>query len=165
MSKTISLVQRVRIASPCTADWDQMAGNEQVRFCSQCQLNVYNLSEMSQDEGERLILEKEGKLCARIYRRHDGTVITRDCPRGLTAIRRRVMGIGARVAAAILLVFATTVLAAFGSRSRDSRDQFTRTVHMIELWLNSYAPPQALGGVVMIQPPGTAYICEDDAQD
>lgn len=163
---TISLVQRVRIASPCTANWDQMAGNEQVRFCSQCQLNVYNLSEMSQDEGERLILEKEGKLCARIYRRHDGTVITRDCPRGLAAIRRRLFGVGAKVAAAIFIVFATTALAALGSRSRDTRDQYTRTVEMLELWLNSYPPPQQiLAGAMMVQPPGSAHICDDVAKD
>src|SRR5205814_4285456 len=84
-----SLVQQVQIASPCTASWDGMTGDDRSRFCGQCKLNVYNLSAMTEAEGEALIIEKEGKLCARIYRRYDGTVLTKDCPVGLRAVRRR----------------------------------------------------------------------------
>jgi hypothetical protein len=42
-------------------------------------LNVYNLSEMSQESAEALIAETEGRLCVRFYQRADGTVLTRDC--------------------------------------------------------------------------------------
>jgi hypothetical protein len=34
-------------------------------------------------EAERLVVEKEGRLCVRFHRRADGTVLTRDCPVGL----------------------------------------------------------------------------------
>src|SRR6185295_347092 len=104
MSNTISLVQRVQIASPCTAAWDEMVGDDKSRFCSHCKLNVYNLSAMTQEEGEQLIIEKEGKLCARIYRRFDGTVLTKDCPIGLRTIRRRLMWAGARTTAALVFI-------------------------------------------------------------
>src|SRR5262245_34300483 len=70
----------ISIPTPCPASWDQMRGDDRVRFCSQCKLKVYNLSEMTKSEAEKLIWEKEGKLCARLFRRNDGTIITRECP-------------------------------------------------------------------------------------
>lgn len=33
----------VRIASPCSSDWNAMYGNERMRFCSECKLNVYKV--------------------------------------------------------------------------------------------------------------------------
>ena len=66
-----------------------MFGNERVRYCEQCHLNVYNLSEMSRVEAYRLINQAEGRLCVRFYRRRDGSIITQNCPVGLRAIKRR----------------------------------------------------------------------------
>ena len=82
----IPLVQ-IRIASPCHANWDEMAGTDQARFCGHCRKNVYNLSEMTRAEAEALIREKEGRLCVRFYTRADGTMLTQDCPVGLRAMR------------------------------------------------------------------------------
>jgi len=67
-----------------------MEGDERVRFCSQCKLNVFNLSSMSRREAEALVRSKEGRLCIRFYRRSDGTILTDNCPVGLRAARRRV---------------------------------------------------------------------------
>lgn len=36
----------IEVASPCSADWEKMAGTDRVRHCSRCQLNVYRLSNM-----------------------------------------------------------------------------------------------------------------------
>jgi hypothetical protein len=80
----------VRVAAPCKADWNQMMGDERARFCGACSLNVYNLSAMTRSEAETLIARSEGRLCVKFYRRRDGSIITRDCPVGLHAIRRRV---------------------------------------------------------------------------
>src|SRR5512144_2722432 len=88
------------IASPCPASWESMKGDDRVRFCELCNLNVYNFAQLTQTEAAALIANSEGRICARLYRRADGTVITRDCPVGLRALRRR----AARVAGA---VFAT----------------------------------------------------------
>jgi hypothetical protein len=92
LGETFSL-EGLRIASPCKADWDEMAGDERVRFCGQCQKNVYNLSGMARDEAEALVQGAEGKLCVRMYRRDDGTVLTSDCPDGVRRKRRRRLAI------------------------------------------------------------------------
>jgi hypothetical protein len=66
-----------------------MDGEGRVRFCRLCSLNVYDLSEMTRAEAEALISKTEGRLCGRMTRRADGTVLTKDCPVGLRALRRR----------------------------------------------------------------------------
>jgi hypothetical protein len=76
-----SALDRVQVAKNCPASWRDMDGNDQVRHCSQCDRNVYNLSNMSRDEAAALIEETEGRLCVRYYRRRDGTMMTRDCGR------------------------------------------------------------------------------------
>jgi hypothetical protein len=109
----------VRVASPCKADWDQMIGSDRVRFCGQCSLNVYNLSAMTRDQAEHLIAANEGRLCVRFYRRNDGSILTRDCPVGLRAVRARV-SYWTKAATAALLTF----LAATGLQSVISNFHF-----------------------------------------
>lgn len=82
-------LEQIKVASPCHADWDEMTGTGQVRFCQGCRKNVYNLSEMIRAEAEALVEEKEGRLCVRFYTRADGTMLTQDCPVGLRAVRYR----------------------------------------------------------------------------
>lgn len=96
-----SPLNNLKIASPCNAEWDNMIGDDRVRFCGQCNLNVYNLSGMSRSEAERLIIEREGKLCVRFYTRADGTIITSDCPVGWAAYKSRVQKIVTAVASLI----------------------------------------------------------------
>jgi hypothetical protein len=67
-----------------------MLGDDRTRFCGQCSLNVYNLSSMTRSDAEALITRTEGRLCVKFYRRFDGSIITKDCPIGLAAIKRRV---------------------------------------------------------------------------
>ena len=90
MAKFTNPLANVRVASPCPANWDEMVGDERKRFCGQCKLNVYNLSGMPRDEAENLLLNAEGRLCVRFYRRADGTVLTQDCPVGWKALKRKV---------------------------------------------------------------------------
>jgi hypothetical protein len=85
------LLRQVRVASPCGAAWDQMEGDERRRFCRQCGLNVYNLSEMSRNEAEELVRSAEGRLCVRFYHRRDGSVLTRNCPVGFGRARRALL--------------------------------------------------------------------------
>jgi hypothetical protein len=106
MARFTSKLDAVRIAVPCPANWDNLYGNERVRFCDQCQLNVYNLSEMSKAEAEHLIGQTEGRLCVRYYKRRDGSIITQNCPVGLRAIKRRLSRIAAAVASCLFGFFA-----------------------------------------------------------
>jgi hypothetical protein len=66
-----------------------MQGDAQVRFCGDCKLTVYNLSDMTTAEAEALVRSHEGRLCVRFYRRADGKVMTRDCPKGLAVARMK----------------------------------------------------------------------------
>ena len=83
----------IRIATPCPMKWDDMEGDDTVRFCRQCSLHVYNFSTMTPDEiGEVIDSRTEnGRLCAGWFRRADGTMITRDCPVGLRLIGRKLL--------------------------------------------------------------------------
>lgn len=83
-------LNNIRIASPCKADWNQMYGNDRKRFCAECKLNVYNLSDMTRDQAEGFLIASEGRVCVRYFRRADGTVLTRNCPVGWRALKRRV---------------------------------------------------------------------------
>lgn len=89
MARDINLLDSIQIATPCHASWSAMKGDDRVRFCEQCSLHVFNIAEISREDAEKLIVDTEGRLCARLYRRHDGTVITKDCPVGLIAARRK----------------------------------------------------------------------------
>jgi len=102
MARFRNTLNHVRIAAPCPADWDQMIGNQRVRFCGQCSLNVYNLSGMTRADAESLIARTEGRLCVRFYRRSDGSIITKDCPVGLRAIRRRMSNITKAISSAVM---------------------------------------------------------------
>jgi len=100
-------LKNIKVASPCSASWEEMKGNDRQRFCGQCELNVYNLSAMTITEAESLILNTEGRLCARFYRRPDGTVITKDCPVGLKAVKKRL--------SKVWTAFASLMITAVGS--------------------------------------------------
>ena len=102
MKRFTSPLRNVKVASPCPADWNDMIGRDRVRFCGQCELNVYNLSAMSTFEAESLIARTEGRLCVRYYRRKDGSIITQDCPVGLRALRQRAARIKRAIASAVL---------------------------------------------------------------
>src|SRR5919199_4711871 len=106
MRKFTSPLEGVRVAAPCPADWEKMVGDERVRYCDRCSLHVYNLSGMTRREAEALVTSTEGRLCVRYYRRADGTVLTRNCPVGLSAIRRRVSRAAGAVLSAALGFFA-----------------------------------------------------------
>ena len=109
----------IQVASPCNVSWGAMAGDDQVRFCGQCEKHVYNLSAMSLDEISHLLEKKEGRACVRFYRRADGTVLTDDCPVGLRAVRRRM---------ALLATAAAGALATLGFAMFHSRGSMARTL-------------------------------------
>ena len=104
-------LESIRIANPCSADWNKMQGNDRARFCQSCEKNVYNLSDMTRAAAENLVREKEGNVCVRFYRRADGTVLTDDCPVGLRPARRGAVWM-ARAALAGIAAFAALVAGA-----------------------------------------------------
>lgn len=85
----LPVLDNLRVASPCTVDWEQMSGDDRVRACAQCQKKVYNLSELTREEAEALIVRTHGDLCGRYYQRKDGTVLLKDCEVGVARNRKR----------------------------------------------------------------------------
>jgi hypothetical protein len=134
------VLEGLRVASPCTVPWDGMAGNDRVRHCGECRLNVYNLSEMTRREAEALVRGAEGRLCVRFFRRPDGTVLTRDCPVGLRAVRMRLVRLGSAVAALFL-----GMLAGGCRKAVDGGDPIPPTPPV-------GTPPEAMGRIAVSQP-------------
>jgi hypothetical protein len=91
-----AVLDNIRVATPCSMDWASMTGDERVRACAACDKNVYNLSGLTREEAEALIVEKEGQLCVRYFQRHDGTILLKDCSIGIAQKKkRRVIAAGA----------------------------------------------------------------------
>ena len=98
-------INRLKIASPCPVSWNEMTGDNRTRHCSLCELNVHNVAGMTHDEVARLVGESSGRLCMRLVRRADGTVMTKDCPVGLRAYGKRIASLAGASLATILGLF------------------------------------------------------------
>ena len=131
----------LRISSPCPMSWERMPGTDRLRYCSHCRLNVYNLAVMSRDEVASLVQNRQGRLCARLYRRSDGWATLRDCARGRK--RRNVRRVVALVGL-LLLGSLGWLLRVAGDRDRSVHPRWVREV--IE-WVD----PQPGGGMVVGQ--------------
>jgi hypothetical protein len=140
-----------------------MSGDERVRHCALCSLNVYNVAEMTRDEVRELLARTEGRLCARLYRRADCTVLTRDCPTGLRALRRR----ASRVAAALIAALVSLPAFALGGRSCEKPRLKTRG-SKVKLTIERIATPRpaVFDGVVREQSgsplPGVTITLQDE---
>ena len=111
----------VDIKSPCNQSWDEMFGNDEVRFCSHCAKNVHNISAMNRKKAEYLIKKSEGKLCIRYVKTPQGKLIT--APPTLTKITRR-----ATIAASVLATSLTLSTMAYGqSEPIKPKDNSTQT--------------------------------------
>ena len=95
-------LDQIQIPVPCPTDWEEMAGNDRVRYCAECKKNVYNLSKMTRHEAEALIATKRGDLCTRIVRNPDGTILTETLPAILPADGRRASPVAAALVTAII---------------------------------------------------------------
>jgi hypothetical protein len=120
MNKFTNPLNNVRIAAPCKADWNEMIGNQRQRFCGACKLNVYNLSGMTKQEAENLLIGSEGRLCVRFYKRADGSVLTKDCPVGWQAIKRRASKMATAAASLVFGLFSGLGLNAYFNQPKES---------------------------------------------
>ena len=118
MSRFNNPLDNVQIASPCSADWDEMYGDARKRFCVDCKLNVYNLSGMTRNEAETLIMNAQGRLCVRFYRRTDGTVLTQDCPVGWARVKQRTRVYATAVASLLMALFTGVLFVSLFSRQK-----------------------------------------------
>ena len=127
---SLPVLENIRVASPCTAAWDDMKGGDRVRFCGHCKQDVYNLSAMPRAEAEALIAGRNGRLCVRYFQRDDGTILLADCLVGKRQRRRRT-ALAAGIAAMLGGGVATTAL------------QLARTIEPTTATLTSSVLPNA----------------------
>jgi len=132
-----------------------MIGNDRTRFCSQCELNVFNLSAMTRAEAEHLIANAETRLCLRFYRRRDGSIITQDCPVGLRRLKLRASRIRKAVAAALFGFFAGTggTVAVHGVENLLTNFRLGRSYVMGAMAEPVKPPPPVDPPVIAIDPP------------
>lgn len=95
--------------------WDEMTGTERVRDCSQCRRQVFNISEMTNEEAEAFLVENGDSQCLTYYRRKDGTIMTDDCPVALRKLRNQLRGL--RRAAGLLVTTILSVGTAFAQKA------------------------------------------------
>jgi hypothetical protein len=120
----------IHVSNPCPASWEKMQGDQRVRFCQECSLHVYNISELTKDAAEKLIRAHEGRLCVRYFTRADGTILTQDCGGGLRRAARRARAMVA--AGAMLAVSAVLAPLGWGSASKWRTSAPTTPPRMIE---------------------------------
>ncbi len=126
MPQTTPLLDAIEVKSPCTMSWDGMSGDDRVRHCRACRLDVYDLSGMTRQEAESLIRARQGRLCARFHRRPDGTIVTRDCGEVVGARRRWRLA----ASAVMLLGMATAAIAAARHGGGDAVDDHGRRMRL-----------------------------------
>jgi hypothetical protein len=170
----------IEIQSPCPAPWDKMRGDDRVRFCTECNLHVYNLSALSREEATRLLIERSetgGRLCVRLYKRSDGTVITRDCGGGVRAAARRAAKLAGTAVGVVLCAALAPVLIGAPTRKPDpdppgfgatvdttvagSWDRLVHPLGRLRAWMHQRsvpAPPRGalMGDIVMPMRPSTS---------
>jgi hypothetical protein len=77
----------IDVASPCQVGWETMQGDDNIRQCSLCNKNVFNLSNMTEQEVADIFEINRTKICVSIRKRSDGTLYTDNCPRRLRTFR------------------------------------------------------------------------------
>ncbi|MBX7100344.1 MAG: hypothetical protein K1X89_21685 [Myxococcaceae bacterium] len=135
---------KLSIASPCAASWDDMKGDERIRFCGACQKNVYNLRGYSLEEARRLVERDQGTLCVRIFARPDGTVLTKDCPVGWRRVRQRLVASVAAAACLALGLVAGALAGLFDKHAPGAEGVLGRTFGRAQVWLLPPPPPSPI---------------------
>lgn len=83
-------IDSLAIDLPCPIPWSHMKGDDKIRRCDVCDLNVHNLSAMTEVEiGEFLEANAGVRICVNMFERPDGTIVTDHCPAGLRELRNR----------------------------------------------------------------------------
>ena len=131
----------VRIATPCSQKWAAMEGDARVRMCAACKQHVYNFAEISSEDARQLIRKSSRgeRICARIFVRLDGTVMTKDCPRGYAygwkhARRLLPSAHGAMLALVVFIAYFIGTVTLFG-------DNIRRLYSMSAGGMVGYEPP------------------------
>lgn len=135
---------QIVITSPCPMDWEQMRGDDKVRFCDQCGKPVYNFAVLTGSQAREMITKGTDNLCGRIVRKADGTIAT---TASYPVDSRRSRPFQFTIAALIMLITSSAALFA-------AVPVVSRVIGpIVEKWLNkpgvNNPPPVAAGQFVL----------------
>ena len=145
----LNVLKDIRIASPCSMRWDEMVGDEKRRHCGACDLPVHNFAAMTPREIEALVANAGGRVCARLYRRADGTILTANGPVGLAAVRAKVRRAAARGVAVAGMLLSAGLLLAQGERKPWERARLERLQPFKWVHERLAPPPPVMGRMIM----------------
>lgn len=74
-------VDRLKIDFPCTADWNQMRGNERIRYCEECNKYVYDFARLPRRQVEEMMAASPGRICAKLTYKNNSLVFLDSKPR------------------------------------------------------------------------------------
>jgi len=123
VSEFAKCLNRIGVRSPCNADWEEMQGNDQIRFCKHCNLSVHNLSAMTKEKVLQLVAASEGRLCVRFHRLPDGSIKTTDNPGLGLQVSRKVSRIAAGAFTAAMALSTAAGTYAQNAPQRNSQTQ------------------------------------------
>ena len=110
------------IAKHCEESWAAMEGSSRERHCQSCDKRVHNFAAMTPREIEKLVFKSSGKLCARITRREDGSLVT------LKSQPRASLAAQVAVSASLALSAAGAIAQTTGKQARPETAVLTGTV-------------------------------------
>ncbi len=115
--RTIKL-DHLRVAAPCNESWETMCGNDKVRLCSHCNLGVRDLSQLTRPQIETLIAASQGRLCVRVRKHDDGTLVTAARAFTLPGLKRRVSLLAGATFAALTGLFTGAAVAQSSTQNK-----------------------------------------------
>jgi hypothetical protein len=68
----------IQIRTPCPKRWEELAGDERRRFCSECSLHVHNSAALTQSQARALVADAQGRVCMRVEYDAQGAPIHRE---------------------------------------------------------------------------------------
>ena len=145
------ILDSIRIATPCSAKWEDMTGDERVRLCAQCALHVYNFENMTSTEVRELVTQTEGRVCGRFYRRADGRMVTSDCPIAYEKLKYR-LGLAASMVVGVLTAAIGAIAVAAGADRTKFDLPSSPTVKKVCSWASTQPQYSPMAGGIMAMP-------------
>ena len=71
-------LENFEVPQPCSMNWDEMTGNEEIRHCDRCQHQIYNLSEMPKRRALKVLNQPNEKVCVTYLQDEQNQVITQN---------------------------------------------------------------------------------------
>jgi hypothetical protein len=96
---------------------------------------------MTREEAEALIMNAEGRLCVRFYKRRDGSVITEDCPVGWARLKHRTRVLATAAFSMLMALLSGVFIVSLFSKGK------TTTMGEMSVPITTSTPQHTMGAV------------------